>query len=129
MSKQRGKKGAGYWTYRLVRKDGVISIYEVHYKKKDKPWAFVDDPDCLCGESKKEIKWNLKAYKNALKRPVLKHENLLKRCEENDPPWKEEKCVWKFDGGIYQIGCCDETPVDIYDFCKYCGKKIVEEAL
>ena len=64
----------GHWNYRIVEKDGYFGIHEAYYKKKKKkPHTISMDSMSPRGETIKELKKDLKWFKEAFKKPVLKY--------------------------------------------------------
>ena len=67
----------GYWNYRVIcKKDKKLKrssyeIYEVYYSKKGKIKGWTENSVSPYGETKQELKKELKYFQNALKYPIL----------------------------------------------------------
>jgi len=67
----------GYWNHRVIcKKDKKFKrtsyqIHEVYYSKKGKIKGWTESPVNPYGETKKELKKELKYFQNALKYPIL----------------------------------------------------------
>jgi hypothetical protein len=69
------KKPKNYWNYRVmvikVGKEKIYGMYEVYYKN-DKPESYSAEPVRLeTLEDIKQIKWLLKKFKEATKKPII----------------------------------------------------------
>ena len=77
----------GYWNHRVIcRKDKKLKItsyqiHEVYYSKKGKIEGWSENPVAPYGENKKELKKELKYFKNALKYPILQEKTSKKFCQ------------------------------------------------
>jgi len=65
-----------YWNYRVMRRKWVNdyythSIHEVYYNNKGRATLWSQDPLPPIGDSLKELKRDIKFYKQALDKPVL----------------------------------------------------------
>lgn len=69
-----------HWNYRVVKrtvKDGVIfAIHECYYNDRGRPDGITTDSVEPRGETLAELKKDIKMYLQALKRPVLRYEDL-----------------------------------------------------
>jgi hypothetical protein len=65
------------WNYRVIESEGVFRIHEVYYNEKNEITAISEDPIAPLGETLEELKGDLKYYQQALKRPVLKKEEIV----------------------------------------------------
>ena len=66
----------GYWNYRIVESNGVFEIYEVYYKKKKKkPHSISMIGMSPHGETIEELKCDMKMFKEAFKKSILKYED------------------------------------------------------
>ncbi|MEA3352215.1 MAG: hypothetical protein U9Q33_00160 [Campylobacterota bacterium] len=67
----------GYWNHRIIcRKDKkskvkTYQIHEVYYSKKGIIESWTEDPVIPYGNTKKELKKELKYFQSALKYPIL----------------------------------------------------------
>ena len=67
----------GYWNHRVLYKKDKdtgfesFEIHEVYYSKKGKIQSWTESSVKPVGETKKELKKELKYFKDALKKPVL----------------------------------------------------------
>lgn len=72
------------WNYRIIRRSHIhepntinayaehyYQIHEVYYNKKGKPHSWTKEPVFVQGETKKDLKKDLKMQLAALKKPVL----------------------------------------------------------
>jgi hypothetical protein len=64
------------WNYRVVESKGVFQIHEVYYNDKGEITAMSEDPIAPAGETVEELKNSLKYYRQAVKRPILKREEI-----------------------------------------------------
>lgn len=74
-----------YWNHRVIYKkdkktqNPTYQIYEVYYSKKGKIIAWSETPVSPAGETKKELKKELKIFKSAFKLPILKEKKKGKK--------------------------------------------------
>ncbi|MDY0123140.1 hypothetical protein [Sulfurimonas sp.] len=74
-----------YWNYRIILKEDkrlkakLYQIHEVYYSKKGKIKGWTENPVAPYGETKKELKKELKYFQNALKHPILKEKKKGKK--------------------------------------------------
>ena len=74
-----------YWNHRVIykkdKKTGFESfeIHEVYYSKKGKIKSWTVQPVSPFGETKKILKKELKYFKNALKKPILREKKKGKK--------------------------------------------------
>jgi len=64
------------WNYRVIESKGVFHIHEVYYNGKGEITAMSEDPIAPAGETIEELKNALKYYQQAVKRPILKREEI-----------------------------------------------------
>jgi hypothetical protein len=64
------------WNYRVIENKGMFHIHEVYYNDKEEITAISEDPIAPAGETLEELKGDLKYYQQALKRPILKKEEV-----------------------------------------------------
>lgn len=64
------------WNYRVIESEGMFNIHEVYYNDKGKITAISEDPIAPAGETFEELKRALKYYQQAVKRPILKKEEI-----------------------------------------------------
>ena len=76
------------WDYRVMKrtfkKEIQFAIYEVYYNENDKVELFSEEPMYIYGETLKELKRDLKYYKDAFKKPVLNYNKLEKRIKKGE---------------------------------------------
>jgi hypothetical protein len=65
------------WNYRVIESKGIFHIHEVYYNKKNEITVISENPIAPLGETLEELKGDLKYYQQALKRPVLKKEEIV----------------------------------------------------
>lgn len=82
--KSKLEEGFSHWNYRIVKKEYVYSdglreymygLYEVYYKDK-KPVSCTKYPTRVVSENIKGLRWILKKYRLALRKPVLNYEKI-----------------------------------------------------
>ena len=67
-----------YWNHRVIYKKDLktgfasFEIHEVYYSKKGKIESWTENAVSPFGESKKELKKELKYFKKSLKKPILR---------------------------------------------------------
>ena len=66
----------GTWNHRVCLEDGGYSIREVFYNDEGEPWGAHMRPTAPYGDTKKELKAELKMMKRACKFPVLDLDNI-----------------------------------------------------
>lgn len=59
------------WEYRVVDDNDYLSIYEVYWER-NKISAWSAEPIAVGGDCLKELKYDMKLQKEALKKPILK---------------------------------------------------------
>ena len=59
------------WHHRVVDRDGVFAVHEVHYDEAGKPVAVTENPTAPIGESLEELQAVCEQYLDALKSPPL----------------------------------------------------------
>ncbi|RFA30017.1 hypothetical protein CAI21_07305 [Alkalilimnicola ehrlichii] len=59
------------WNYRIVRKQGVLAVFEVYYDEDGKPETCTADPVAPQGETLDELRGDLEHYVAALASPIL----------------------------------------------------------
>jgi hypothetical protein len=64
------------WNYRVIENKGMFHIHEVYYNDKGEIIAISEDPIAPAGETLEELKGDLKYCQQAVKRPVLKKEEM-----------------------------------------------------
>ncbi len=64
------------WNYRVIEHDRFFAIHEVYYNDKGEITAISEDPIAPAGETLDELKGALKYYQQAVKRPILKKEEI-----------------------------------------------------
>lgn len=64
------------WNYRVIEHDRFFVIHEVYYNDKGDITAISEDPIAPSGETLEELKGTLKYYQQAVKRPILKKEEI-----------------------------------------------------
>ena len=69
------RKPTPYWNYRIMVEkchgEVYFHVHSVYYDIDGIPTGYSADSVRLQGDSKKSIKWDIKQYKRALKKPVL----------------------------------------------------------
>jgi hypothetical protein len=64
------------WNYRVIENESMFHIHEVYYNDKGEIIAISEDPIAPAGETLEELKGDLKYYQQAVKRPILKKEEI-----------------------------------------------------
>jgi hypothetical protein len=64
----------GYWNYRVLRRQGYLTIHEVHYDAEGTPNACTERPAFPSGETLDELREDIRRYSTALDLPVLPFE-------------------------------------------------------
>jgi hypothetical protein len=64
------------WNYRVIENEGMFHIYEVYWNDKGEITAISEDPIAPAGETLEELREDLKYYQQAIKRPILKKEEI-----------------------------------------------------
>ena len=64
------------WNYRLIERDGLISIHEVYYNESGEPRAWTENPVAPFGETVEDVRECLNMMIQALGKPVLKESHL-----------------------------------------------------
>jgi hypothetical protein len=62
------------WNYRLMRRNGFLSIHEVYYKDDGKVRTWTEDPMEPGGDTVEEVQQDLKWMARALTKPILDYE-------------------------------------------------------
>lgn len=61
------------WEYRVMSRDGVVAIFEVHYYEDGRIRGYSAEPTFPAGESVEELRGNCGLYLAALGKPVLEY--------------------------------------------------------
>lgn len=65
------------WNYRVIFNKDVFQIHEVYYNEAGEITAISQDPIAPVGETLEELQGDLEYYLHALKRPVLKMDEIV----------------------------------------------------
>ena len=65
------------WNYRVIEDKEIFRIHEVYYNNTGAITAISEDPITPEGETMEELKGDLEYYFQALKKPVLKKEDIV----------------------------------------------------
>jgi hypothetical protein len=83
---EAGMDGVGYWTYRVIQKEGAYAIYEVYYDDQGTVEAWTESPVAAIGETLEELRQDLEWQLEALDEPVLEESELLEELKRRAGP-------------------------------------------
>lgn len=62
------------WNHRVVRKQGLLQVYEVYYDELGRPASVTETAVSPMGDNLQELASEIKAFAKALSKPILDFE-------------------------------------------------------
>lgn len=80
------------WNYRVIEDNGQYAIYEAYYRKNGSIEAVSAEPCFPAGESLSGLRDDMRYYRAALSKPVLRMAALEKRFEQRRKSREARSC-------------------------------------